>query len=109
MRKSITSGLVAVAALGSMGLFNPTAVAATGPAEAEAAPMASCVQVVRWYTQKWDKKVEVKNSCGYKVCFTVTVAARKDPAFSIGANRQESFRYGGSLWTTGTGIKVIGC
>ncbi|MCY0948281.1 hypothetical protein [Streptomyces sp. H27-S2] len=111
MRKSITSGLVAAAALGSLSVFSPTAMAAADAAEVLPTPTAaaSCVQVVRWYSNWPDKLVEVKNTCGSTACFSVTVAANRDPEFSIGANRQQSFRYGGALWTSGTGIKNIGC
>ncbi|MER6393554.1 hypothetical protein ABT236_34470 [Streptomyces sp. NPDC001523] len=112
MRKSITSGLLVAAALGSLSVLSPVAVAATGTAEeaSVATPAAaSCVEVVRWYTDWPDKFVEVKNNCGSKACFSVTVAANRDPVFSIGAYRQQSFRYGGALWTSGTGIKNIGC
>ncbi|MFJ3724942.1 hypothetical protein ACIPYQ_20575 [Streptomyces sp. NPDC090045] len=112
MRKSITSGLVAAAALGCLSALSPAAMAATGAAEVSSAPTvaaASCVEVVRWYTNWPDKFVEVKNNCGSTACFSVTVAANRDPEFSIGAYRQQSFRYGGALWTSGTGIKNIGC
>ncbi|MEU6296443.1 hypothetical protein [Streptomyces erythrochromogenes] len=112
MRKTIASGLVAAAALGTLSGISPAAVAATGDAGAAAVPAgaaASCVEVVRWYTNWPDKFVEVKNNCGSTACFSVTVAAKRDPEFSIGAYRQQSFRYGGALWTSGTGIKNIGC
>ncbi|QNS04114.1 hypothetical protein [Streptomyces xanthii] len=53
--------------------------------------------------------MRVQNTCGHKVCFSVTVAARRDPQFSIKANKTEDFRYGGTLWAKGTGLKRISC
>ncbi|MFG2576126.1 hypothetical protein [Streptomyces sp. NPDC048481] len=70
---------------------------------------ASCLKVLDWYNSGTGRYVKVKNSCGHKACFSVTVAARSDPDFSIGANKTESFRYGGILWTEGSGIKEKNC
>ncbi|MEU0780040.1 hypothetical protein ABZ341_00485 [Streptomyces sp. NPDC006173] len=51
----------------------------------------------------------MKNSCARKACFSVTVAARRDPDLSIGKNKKESFAYGGVAWTKGSGIKNKAC
>ncbi|MEV6679609.1 hypothetical protein AB0N09_22540 [Streptomyces erythrochromogenes] len=112
MRRSITSGLAAAAAAASLAAISPSAIAATVPTQvAEPAPAstAACVELVGFYTDWPDRFVTVRNNCGSTACFSVTVAANRDPKFSIGGNRQQSFRYGGALWTQGTGIKNIGC
>ncbi|UYQ64410.1 hypothetical protein [Streptomyces peucetius] len=110
MRKTVTTAIAAATIFGSMGMLAPTAVAAA-PAERQSvtARAADCVKVVRWYSKRFDRMVEVENKCSRKACFSVTVAARRDPEFAIGANKKQSFRYSGTLWTKGTGIKNIGC
>ncbi|NNJ03519.1 hypothetical protein HHX38_05140 [Streptomyces sp. PKU-MA01144] len=103
----------ATAFAGSLVGFGTQAIAApapTGPVASQAsAEAAKCVVVVRWYTKRFSRYVEVKNSCARKACFSVTVAARRDPQFSIGPNRQQSFQYGGIAWTKGTDIKNKSC
>ncbi|MEU1279166.1 hypothetical protein [Streptomyces sp. NPDC005805] len=109
MRKAAGAVAAAAVAFGSMVFTAPSAIAAPqGPQETAAAP-AKCVKVVRFYSKRFNRLVEVENTCARKACFSVTVAARRDPEFAIGANKKESFRYGGTLWTQGTGIKNIGC
>ncbi|MFD4243179.1 hypothetical protein ACFWP3_16510 [Streptomyces sp. NPDC058525] len=112
MRKSITAGLAAAAAFTSLSVLSPSATAATGStqaAEPVATSAAACVQLVNFHTDWPSRYVTVSNTCGYTACFSVTVAAKADPEFSIGGSRQQTFRYGGALWTEGSGIKNIGC
>ena len=107
MRRFV-GGIAAVVALGGSLSF----VGATqAVAEPQAAPQAraACVKMVDRYNEGFNRYIKVKNSCGRKACFSVTVAARRDPEFSIGAHKTESFRYGGTLWTEASGIKNISC
>ncbi|MEU9773426.1 MULTISPECIES: hypothetical protein [unclassified Streptomyces] len=109
MRKAVATAFAVVALLGSAGTYAPAAMAAGASQEAAVAAQADCVKVKRWYSKRFNRMVDVENTCARKVCFTVTVAARKDPLFAIGAKKKESFRYGGTLWTKGTGIKNVAC
>lgn len=70
---------------------------------------AACVTAVGWSSEGSSRYVTVKNSCSSTKCFSVTMAFRTDPEFSVGANKQQKFRYGGTLGVEGTGIKNIGC
>ncbi|MGF0170162.1 hypothetical protein ACQF36_06415 [Streptomyces sp. Marseille-Q5077] len=110
MRKFIGAALAAVAVVGVLGAS--AGVATAGPLttqEAAEAKAATCVKAKKWYNEGSGRWVRVQNTCGYKVCFSVTVAAASDPEFSIGANKTQNFRYGGILWTEGTGLKRISC
>ncbi|MGW7286784.1 hypothetical protein ACWGH4_14995 [Streptomyces sp. NPDC054847] len=111
MRKAATTALAAATIFGAVGMLAPAAVAAPQAAvqETATARVADCVKVVRWYNQRFNRMVEVENTCSRKACFSVTVAARRDPEFSIGSNKKASFRYGGIAWTKGSGIKNISC
>jgi hypothetical protein len=113
MRKAVAMATAATAFAGSLVGFGTQAIAApasTAPIASQAsATAAECVTVVRWYNKRFNRYVEVKNSCARKACFSVTVAARRDPQFSIGANKKQSFRYGGIAWTKGTDIKNKPC
>ncbi|MBQ0995909.1 hypothetical protein [Streptomyces sp. RK62] len=109
MRKFIGS-VAAVVALGSSLSFAGATQAVAAPQEPAAqADRAGCVKMLDRYNQGMNRYIKVKNSCSRKACFSVTVAARRDPEFSIGANKTQSFRYGGALWTKATGIKNISC
>ncbi|MFE2628880.1 hypothetical protein ACFXDP_13220 [Streptomyces sp. NPDC059374] len=106
------SAVVATVALGASVGFTgatPAVAAPQGSADAAQATRAGCVKMLDLYDQGWNRYVKVKNSCGHKACFSVTVAARRDPEFSIGARKTDSFRYGGILWTEASGIKNISC
>ncbi|BDH69295.1 hypothetical protein AB0F32_08420 [Streptomyces albidoflavus] len=108
MRK-FTSAVTTTALLcGSIGLAAGQAAAATGES-AESQAAAACVTVVKWSSEKSSRYVTVKNSCSTKKCFTVTIALRTDPQFTVGAKKQEKFRYGGTLGNKGTGIKNVAC
>jgi hypothetical protein len=96
---AVTAGLLAVTAPGAVAVAQPS------PQNAQA----DCVKVVRWYSEKSSRKVEVKNSCARQACFTVTVEWKKDPKYAIAAHKQASFRYGGTLWSQGSGIKNVAC
>lgn len=110
MRKFMGSILAATAMVGALGISSGQATAAPQGGRAEAGPQAaSCVKALKWYNSGFNRYVTVKNSCNHKVCFSVTVAARRDPEFSIGARKTDDFSYGGILWTEGTGIKQISC
>ncbi|MEW2259221.1 hypothetical protein [Streptomyces sp. NPDC047869] len=116
MRKIMGSILAATVVLGALGVSSGQAMAAPRGTQAvskvqvESAPQAAtCVKVVKWYNKRFDRYVRVKNSCGHKVCFSVTVAAARDPEFSIGARRTDDFSYGGIAWSKGSGIKQISC
>ncbi|MEV8530984.1 hypothetical protein [Streptomyces sp. NPDC051211] len=108
MRSKVSALFAAAAVAGSLFVAAPAATAAEND-ETGADRAASCVQLVRFWEKGFNRMVEVKNTCSQTACFTVTVAARKDPKFSIGGNRQESFSYGGKLWSRGSGIKNVGC
>ncbi|QOV35518.1 hypothetical protein IM697_36540 [Streptomyces ferrugineus] len=111
MRRFVSGFAAAVALSGSLGLVGATQ-AVAGPQFAEAAQStraANCVKMLDRYNQRLNRYIKVKNSCARKACFSVTVAARRDPEFSIGANKTQSFRYGGAFWTEATGIKNISC
>ncbi|MER5468763.1 hypothetical protein [Streptomyces sp. NPDC002685] len=103
----------ATAFVGSLAGFGDQAMAeskSSAPRVSQVSSQASnCVTVVRWYNKRFNRLVEVKNSCSHKACFSVTVAARRDPDFSIGKNKKESFVYGGIAWTKGSGIKNKAC
>ncbi|MFH8488646.1 hypothetical protein [Streptomyces longisporoflavus] len=120
MRKFAGTALAAVVMMGALG-FTGSASAAE-PQSGAAVTVASqstagdveaqrrkCVSVKKWYTKRFNRMVRVKNSCGYKVCFSVTVAASRDPEFAIGARKTQDFRYGGIAWTKGTGVKRVSC
>ncbi|MGW1882945.1 hypothetical protein [Streptomyces sp. NPDC001970] len=113
MRKSMAIATAATALVGSLGAFGAQVVAAPRDGASnmtQVSPRAAgCVSVVRWYNERFNRMVEVKNTCARKACFSVTVAASRDPEFAIGANKKQSFRYGGIAWTKGSGIKNIGC
>ncbi|MEU4044280.1 hypothetical protein ACK389_30765 [Streptomyces antibioticus] len=111
MRKFV-SGIAAMVALsGSLGVLGATqAVAQPQAAQAaQAVQAADCVKLVDTYTKRFNRYVKVKNSCARTACFSVTVAARRDPEFSIGRNKTQSFAYGGVLWTEASGVKNIDC
>ncbi|MGW7663200.1 hypothetical protein [Streptomyces sp. NPDC054756] len=106
------SAVVATVALGASVGFTGATQAVAAPqesADAAQATRAGCVKMVDRYNRGMNRYIKVKNSCAHKACFSVTVAARKDPEFSIGARKTESFRYSGILWTEATGIKNISC
>ncbi|MFJ7298450.1 hypothetical protein [Streptomyces sp. NPDC099088] len=113
MRRTVALATVATALAGSLAGFGGQAMAAsngTAPRVSQASSQAAgCVTVVRWYNKRFNRMVEVKNSCARTACFSVTVAARRDPDFSIGKNKKESFAYGGVAWTKGSGIKNKAC
>jgi hypothetical protein len=110
MRKFVSGILATVALSGSLGLVGATqAVAAPQGAEQVRAAQASCVKLLDRYNKDFNRYVKVKNTCGRKACFSVTVAASRDPEFSIGAHKTDSFRYGGIAWTKASGIKNIAC
>ena len=112
MRKAVAMATAATALVGSLGAFGTQAVAApreAGVSATQVSAQAKCVTVVRWYSERSNRKVAVKNSCSRKACFSVTLDYRKDPKFAIGAKTKGSFRYAGTLWSKGTGIKNIGC
>ncbi|WP_254711934.1 hypothetical protein [Streptomyces sp. TRM64462] len=101
---TMAGGLVSVGGAAAVAAPQGAAGAAT-----IATAQADCVKVVRWYNSRSNRMVEVRNNCARTACFTVTLDWRKDPKFSIGPNRQDSFRYAGTLWTKGTGIKNVAC
>ncbi|MEU1484132.1 hypothetical protein [Streptomyces sp. NPDC005752] len=107
MRKFASMAVTAIVMGGSLGLTAGQAAANSGAEEVQ--PLASCVTVSKWSTGANDRYVTVKNSCASTKCFTVTMALRTDPKFSIGANKTQEFRYGGMLGVSGTGIKNVGC
>lgn len=116
MRRIMGSILAATAIAGVLGVSSGQATAAPrivhAESEAQAGSVsqaASCVKALKWYNKRFNRYVTVKNSCGHKVCFSVTVAARRDPDFSIGARKTDDFNYGGILWTEGSGLKQISC
>lgn len=121
MRKFASAALMTTAVVGSLGLAASEAAAAVAPQgrmsvatvteerAQDVALQATCVKPKKWFNSGSGRYVRVQNTCGGKVCFSVTVAARRDPQFSIKANKTEDFRYGGILWTKGTGLKRIGC
>ncbi|MDK1474827.1 hypothetical protein QNO07_15600 [Streptomyces sp. 549] len=115
MRKLAAGAATAVLLGGSLGLTAGPAAAAspalgsTAPVAEVAPQAAACVTVVDWYSEKSGRYVKVKNSCARTACFSVTMALRKDPSFSIGANKTASFRYGGTLGVKGSGIKNKAC
>jgi hypothetical protein len=111
MRRFV-SGIAATVALGgSLGLMGATqAVAQPQVAEAaQSARAANCVKMLDRYNEGFGRYIKVKNSCSRTACFSVTVAADRDPKFSIGPNKTQSFRYGGIAWTEASGIKNIDC
>ena len=107
MRRFI-SGIAAAAALGGSLTFIGATQAVAGPEATESA-RAGCVKMLDRYNKRFNRYIKVKNTCGRKACFSVTVAARRDPEFSIGPNKTDEFRYGGIAWTKASGIKNIGC
>lgn len=108
MRKLASLAVTAVVLGGSLAFTAGQATASTTAAES-VQPLASCVTVTKWSDGKTGRYVTVKNSCSSTKCFTVTMAFRTDPKFSIGANKTQEFRYGGMLGVSGTGIKNVGC
>ena len=113
MSRTIAFVAATAALVGSFAGFEGQAMAATqsvAPRTSQVSSQAArCVTVVRWYNKRFNRMVEVKNSCARKACFSVTVAARRDPDFSIGRNKKESFAYGGVAWTKGSGVKNKAC
>ncbi|MFJ9133322.1 hypothetical protein ACIRRT_09665 [Streptomyces sp. NPDC102256] len=109
MRRTVALATVATALAGSLAGFGGQAMAVSNGTAPRVSQAAGCVTVVRWYNKRFNRMVEVKNSCARTACFSVTVAARRDPDLSIGKNKKESFAYGGVAWTKGSGIKNKAC
>ncbi|MGW5732569.1 MULTISPECIES: hypothetical protein [Streptomyces] len=120
MRKIAGTALAAVIMMGTLGVSGsavaaepqsgtPVSVTAQSTSGDVEAQRRKCVSVKKWYNKRFNRMVRVKNACGYKVCFSVTVAASRDPEFAIGARKTEDFRYSGIAWTKGTGIKRVSC
>ncbi|MET9512138.1 hypothetical protein ABZX62_27460 [Streptomyces flavidovirens] len=110
MRKTISTFATGIMMVGLLTITGTEAVAVQpAPRAVPLAAQAQCVKVVRFYNKRFNRVVEVKNSCERKACFTVTVPARRDPQFAVGAKKKQSFQYGGIAWTKGTGVKNVAC
>ncbi|MEV6753981.1 hypothetical protein [Streptomyces sp. NPDC051214] len=118
MRKFVGTTLAAAVLMGTLGMSGTAVAAPQSGTPTTASESASgdveaqrrkCVSPKKWYNKRFNRMVRVKNSCGYKVCFSVTMAASRDPEFAIGARKTEDFRYGGIAWTKGTGLKRVSC
>lgn len=79
------------------GTYQPAAMADDASRETPVAAQADRVKVERRYGRRFNRVVGVESACARRACFTVTVAARKDPLSASRATKKESFRYGGTL------------